>query len=79
MSYYVMFAIVAGLVMLFLLTEIVNAVLPVLIVITMVPPDERDGLAKVLAACDSSARLRVWRALRLAVKARRRQRAGDGH
>jgi hypothetical protein len=51
-------------------------VLPILIVIVLVPPEQRDDLARVVAACDSSRRLRAWRALRLAVEARRRERTG---
>jgi hypothetical protein len=57
------------------LTELVAAVLPVIIVIAMVPPHERDGLARLLAACDSSRRLRLWPALRVAVRARRTETA----
>ncbi len=55
------------------LTELIAATLPVVIVIAMVPPQERDGLANLLAACDSSRKLRLWRALRLAVRARREE------
>jgi hypothetical protein len=55
------------------LTELIAAVLPVVIVIALVPPQERDGLAHLLAACDSSRKLRLWRALRLAVRARREE------
>lgn len=55
------------------LTELIAAALPVVIVIAMVPPQEREGLAKLLAACDSSRRLRLWPALRLAVRARREE------
>jgi hypothetical protein len=71
---FVVLAAVAALVMLFVLAEIVAAVLPVIIVVALVPPEEREGLAKVIAACDSSRRLRVWSALRLAVTARRADR-----
>lgn len=54
-----------------IVTELVAATLPVVIVIATVPPEEREGLARLLAACDSSRRLRLWKALRLAVRARR--------
>jgi hypothetical protein len=64
-------AAVAGLVVLFVFAEIAAAVLPVIIVVALVPPEERDSLARVVAACDSSRKLRIWPALRLAVKARR--------
>ncbi|GIE78907.1 hypothetical protein Aph02nite_48570 [Actinoplanes philippinensis] len=57
---------------LLVLTEIAAAVLPMVIVLLFVPPHERDGLARLLAACDSSRRLRLWPALRAAVRARRR-------
>jgi hypothetical protein len=67
-------AAVSALVMLFVLAEIAAAVLPVIIVVALVPPEEREGLAKVIAACDSSRKLRVWPALRLAVTARRAER-----
>lgn len=53
------------------LTELVAAALPVIIVIATVPPHEREELAKLLAACDSSRKLRLWPALRIAVRARR--------
>jgi hypothetical protein len=62
-----------GALMVLILTELVAATLPVVIVIAMVPPEERESLARLLAACDSSRRLRLWPALRLAVRARRRQ------
>lgn len=74
MTDFAVLAAVAALVMLFVLAEIVAAVLPVIIVVTLVPPAEREGLAKVIAACDSSSKLRVWSALRVAVRARRAQR-----
>jgi hypothetical protein len=69
---------------LLVLTELVAAALPVVIVLAVVPPEEREGLAKLLAACDSSRKLRLWRTLRLAVRTRREEatgtRAGDrGH
>ncbi len=67
-------AAVAALVMLFVLAEIAAAVLPIIIVVALVPPHEREDLAKVIAACDSSRKLRLWRALRVAVEARRRER-----
>ncbi len=52
-------------------SELLAAVLPVLVVIMLVPPKERADLAALLAATDSSRRLRLWPALRLAVRARR--------
>jgi hypothetical protein len=64
-------AAVASLVALFVFAEIVAAVLPVIIVVALVPPAERDSLARLVAACDSSPKLRIWPALRLAVRARR--------
>jgi hypothetical protein len=68
---------VAVLVVLLVVSEILAAVLPLIIVVALVPPHERDDLAKVLAACDSSRRLRFWPALRTAVEARRRERRQD--
>jgi hypothetical protein len=70
-----------GALALLILTELVAAALPVIIVIAMVPPQERDGLARLLAVCDSSRKLRLWPALRLAVRARRevmKTRGGPG-
>nr|WP_296074745.1 hypothetical protein [uncultured Actinoplanes sp.] len=61
----------AALVILVAVSEIIAAAVPLLIVITLVPPHEREGLARLLAVCDSSRRLRMWAALRVAVKARR--------
>ena len=60
-------AAVAGLVMLFVVAEIIAAVLPVIIVVALVPPEERAALADLIAATDSSRRLRLWPALRTAV------------
>jgi hypothetical protein len=64
---------VAAVVVLIVVMELAAAVLPVLIVVTMVPPHERPALAECLAAADSSRRLRVWPALRAAVRARRQR------
>ncbi len=66
-------AAVAGLVMLFVLAEIATAVLPLILVVALVPPEQRRDLADVLAAYDSSRKLRLWPALRAAVKVRREQ------
>jgi hypothetical protein len=74
MNEFAVLAAVAALVMLFLLIEVASAVLPLIIVLTLVPPGERQELANLIAACDSSHKLRIWPALRLAVEARRRQR-----
>jgi putative exporter of polyketide antibiotics len=70
MSYVVVFAVIT-VIFLCVTVELVAAALPILIVITMVPPEQRGGLAELLAAADSSRRLRLWTALRVAVKARR--------
>ena len=67
---------VATVVLLVALTEIAAATAPLLIVIILVPPEERGELAVLLAACNSSHRLRLWSALRVAVKARRWSRRG---
>jgi hypothetical protein len=56
-----------------ILTELVAAALPMVIVIALVPPEEREGLATLLAACDSSRKLRLWPTLRLAVLRRRHE------
>ena len=69
-------AAVAALMMLFVLAEIMAAVLPLLIVVELVPPEQRRDLAELIAAYDSSRRLRVWPALRVAVAARRQGRDG---
>ncbi|MFG1609975.1 hypothetical protein [Actinoplanes sp. NPDC049265] len=67
---------VVALVGLFVTMEIVSAVLPLVLVITLVPPGDRAGLAQVIAAADSSRKLRLWSALRVAVAARGRTRSG---
>jgi hypothetical protein len=74
MSQLAVAGIVAALVFLIVVSEIVCALVPILVVVTLVPPAERKGLAEVLAAADSSRRLRFWRALRVAVAVRRQQR-----
>jgi hypothetical protein len=65
--------IAVGALLVLVLTELVAAALPVVIVIATVPPQERADLARLLAACDSSRRLRLWPALRAAVRARREE------
>lgn len=67
-----------GTIALFITTELMGAVLPLVVVMTLIPPEERHGLAEVLAAADSRRRLRLWRALRLAAKARRAALSGQG-
>jgi hypothetical protein len=71
MNEFPVLAAIAALVMVFILAEIAAAVLPLIIVMTLVPPEQRDALARVLAACDSSRKVRLWAALRAAVRARR--------
>jgi hypothetical protein len=60
-----------GVIAIVAVTEIAAAALPMLIIILLVPPGERECLARLLAATDSSHRLRLWPALRAAVTARR--------
>jgi hypothetical protein len=69
------FFIVIAVIVMIALTELAAATLPILIVVTLVPPEHRAGLAEVLAAADSSRRLRLWPALRAAVTARRAERS----
>ncbi|MCO8275972.1 hypothetical protein M1L60_35880 [Actinoplanes sp. TRM 88003] len=69
----VLAGVVALIVVLIVLSEILAAVIPLIIVLTCVPAAERDGLARVLAVIDSSRRLRVWSALKLAVVLRRQE------
>lgn len=64
-------AAIAAVVILVVFAEVAAAVLPVIIILALVPPEERQGLAELIAATDSSRKLRVWPALRLAVAARR--------
>lgn len=64
-------AAVAAVVILIVFVELAAALLPMVIVLVLVPPEERHGLAELIAATDSSRKLRVWPALRLAVAARR--------
>jgi hypothetical protein len=70
--------IIAFLVLLFVLSEIASAVLPLIIVLAFVPSQNREELATVLAALDSSRRLRLWPALRFAVTMRRQERKVAG-
>lgn len=63
--------VVAAVVVTVVLTELATATLPILIVVLLVPPEERADLAELVAAIDSSRRLRLWPALRVAVAARR--------
>ena len=63
---------------LFVVTELAVAVLPLVVVVTFIPPEERHGVAEVLAAADSRRRLRLWPALRVAVEARRAALGGQG-
>ena len=77
MNQFALVALVAMVVLLVVLVELAAAVLPVLIVVTLVPPEQRRDLAECLAAADSSRRLRVWPALRAAVRARRQGALAD--
>lgn len=52
--------------------EFATAVLPLVLVIALVKPEDRPALANVLAAADCCPRLRLWPALRRAAAARRR-------
>jgi hypothetical protein len=63
--------VLTALVMLVVVVELASAVLPLIIVIAFVPPEDRHELAEVLAAADRSRKLRIWPALRAAVEARR--------
>jgi hypothetical protein len=75
MEYLFLLTLVIVVLLVIAVLEVLAAVLPMLIVVLFVPPAERFGLAALLAAADSSARLRLWPALRLAVIARRRARS----
>jgi hypothetical protein len=57
------------------LVELATAVLPLVIILAFVPPHERAALADLVAATGSNRRLRFGGALRLAVVARRAERA----
>lgn len=61
-----------GCLMFIVITEVVVAIVPLLLVLALVPRDERRELAEVLAALDSRRRLRLWPTLRYAVNARRK-------
>jgi hypothetical protein len=74
MSSLAVLAAVAGTLLVIVFAEILAAVLPLVIVLTFVPHEERADLARLLATCDSSRRLRLWSALRTAVRARQRDR-----
>lgn len=69
---------VALTVLVIVVAEVLAAVLPLVIVLMFVPPEQRDSLAHLLAACDNSRRLRFWPALRVAVRARRGRRRRHG-
>jgi len=65
---------VVAFVLVVVLVELAAAVLPLVVVVSFVPPEQRPELARLLAAVDSTPKLRLWPALRLAVLARRRER-----
>ncbi|WP_433791175.1 hypothetical protein [Actinoplanes sp. CA-252034] len=69
-------AVVALLVLFFLFVELVAAIAPVLIIVTLVPREDRPALAHLLAQVDSSRRLRIWPALRAATAQRRETLSG---
>lgn len=77
MSQYAVVAMVAVLVLLLVASELVSALLPLLLILILVPASERRDLAEVLAAADNSPRLRLWPALRAAVSARRHARRSE--
>jgi hypothetical protein len=63
--------VLGALIILIILSELAAAAIPLLIIVTMVPHDERHRLAELVAATDSSRKLRFWPALKVAVVARR--------
>jgi len=73
MSQLAVIGIVAALVLTIVISEVVCALLPLLVVVTLVPASERKGVAEVLAATNRSPRVRLWPALHAAVTARRRR------
>ncbi|WP_436529077.1 hypothetical protein [Actinoplanes sp. HUAS TT8] len=73
MSPVVLIGLVTALVAFVVMTELLAAALPLLIVIVLVPAHERPALAAVIAAADHRRRLRFWPALRTATAARRIQ------
>ena len=70
-SEFALVVLVAVVLVVIVLLELAAAALPLLIVVILVPPAERPALAACLAATDSRKRLRLWPALRAAVRARR--------
>jgi hypothetical protein len=62
---------VAATLLLCVVFELLAAVLPLILVLTLVRPEERRTLADLLAAADCSHRLRLWSALRRAVATHR--------
>jgi hypothetical protein len=62
---------VALVVLFFLIVELAAAIAPILIIVTLVPREDRPALAHLLAQVDSSRRLRLWPALRAATARRR--------
>lgn len=58
---------------LIVLVELLASVLPLLVVLTWVPPEDRSALAAVMAAADHSRRLTFWSALRLVIARRERR------
>jgi len=69
----VLVAVAAIVLLVVVFVELAAAVLPMVIVLALVPPEERRGLAELIAATDNSRRLRIWPALRIAVEAQRRR------
>lgn len=63
--------VVAATLLLCVVLEFATAVLPLVLVIALVKPEDRPALADVLAAADSARRLLLWPELRRAVAARR--------
>jgi hypothetical protein len=62
---------VALVVLFFLVVELAAAIAPILIIVTLVPREDRPALAHLLSQIDSSRRLRLWPALRAATAHRR--------
>ncbi|BFU47412.1 hypothetical protein KRMM14A1004_56490 [Krasilnikovia sp. MM14-A1004] len=62
---------VGALVLGFVVAEIVAAILPLIIVMKLVPPEDRNNLASLLAAADRSNRWSIWPSLFLAARNRR--------
>lgn len=75
---WLIFFLIAALVFIVAISELMAAVLPILIVVTLVPPHERAELAELIAEARGTSRFGMRAVMRAAMAVRKRRMASRG-